>query len=697
MKNFKYILTHSSGNLTPVYSPLNWDKFNILFKRSDRYYSILRNQIVDSEFPRDGKSYIDTIYQNYGIDTDIGCEIQYLDKSDNSYNTLIKGLIDLSEWVSLRDTTSVKIIDSSILALFAARDEIEIPINRSDDIDGDALDVYTYLESFNIHGVDIEERALYDDDTNEIAVTSVENAPFNHYIGVTADDYELNIIGTDAVLPAVSLPGASGVLYTNNTGAAQNVRFRIITSVQGTYSITGSNAWALGFQVFTGKNGATNSINLSDSGTGSDSAGFNTSYDSGYIETSLAAGETIEIYHRWYGTVTGGDTITPNFDIRPIFIDIYTIIDGKATSVVPMPMIHELGAKILEIITGLSDPLNAPLLGRTDSEPRTYVNDGDYSLIGVASGLMLRGFPHSEKPLKSTFANYFKSIDALYNLGLWFDAANNEFIIAAKEDFYKVTKIITLGEVQELEISIAEEQYFNSIKAGYQKEVDYEETSGQIVPNVPVEFANDGKRIQNILDIQSQYRGDDFGIELSRQAAYAETAGDDTKYDNDNFFVNGKRQGGSIFTLQGYDDFTDIDGIYAPGTRLNLDITPKRNLLRHADQLSIPLFISNGNTNFMKSQFELDLSTIKSGDPAVVERDDLSYSDLEEPLYYPEIYNFTAELSIADILQLISDPHGYVEFDYLGVTYSGYILEVSSEPFNRRGNWTLLKRNPNRT
>ena len=99
----------------------------------------------------------------------------------------------------------------------------------------------------------------------------------------------------------------------------------------------------------------------------------------------------------------------------------------------------------------------------------------------------------------------------------------------------------------------------------------------------------------------------------------------------------------------------------------------------------------------MKSQFELDLSTTKAAESAVAERDDLAYGDLAQPIYYPEIYNFTAELSIEIILQLLSDPHGYVDFDYLGVTYSGYILEVSSEPFNRRGNWTLIKRNPNRT
>jgi hypothetical protein len=697
VKNFKYILTHASGNLTAEYNPLNWNNFNIMFRRSSKYHSILRSQILDCEFPRDGKSYIDTIYETYGIDTEIGCEIQYLDKSDFSYATLFDGLIDLSEWVSLRDTTSVKIIDNSTLSKFMARDEIAVPINRANDLDGNAVASYTYLEGVYVEGVNIEERALYDDNTNEINITAVQSSNFDTYHGVTGDPWDVNTIGADAVLPAVSLPGASGVIYTNNTGATQSIRYRIVTAVQGTVTVTGSNAWTWGFQAWVGKNGATNPIFESASGTGSDFRGLTDSYDSGYIETTLAAGETLELYHRWYGTVTGGDTITPNIDVNPTLIDVYTVEEGESVEQIDMPMVHELGAKILEIITGQSDPLNAPLLGRTDSEPRTYVSDGDYSLIAVASGLILRSFAFSDYPLKSSFSDFFKSLDAVGNLGLWYDQENSEFVIAAKEDFYRTDKIITLGEVQELEISIATDHYFNKVLTGYQKEIDYEAANGQQVPNVPGSFANDIQRIEGELDIRSVYRGDDYGIELSRKSKFAETAGEDMNTDNDNFMIYGRRLAGSVYTSQGYDDFTTITGVYSPSTRLNLDITPKRNMLRHKNQLSIPLFISNGDTNYMETQYELNLSTQKAAESAINEKDDLAYSDLSEPLYYPEIYNFTADLTIDIILQIISDPHGYVEFDYLGVTYSGYILEVSSEPFNRRGNWTLLKRNPNRS
>ena len=699
MQNFKYILTHTSGNLTLVYSPLNWNNFNILFKRSERYHSVLRKQIYDLEFPLDGKAYIDTIYETYGIDTAIACEIQYLNKLTKDYATLFDGIIDLSSWVSLRDTTSVKIIDSTTMVLFSSRDEIEVPINRETDIDGDAVASYTFLNSFTIEGVNLEELANYENTANSNAITTPENTNFSGNYGVTADEWDINEIGADAIIPAVTLGSGTGPIYTNNGAATVEVRYRIKTRAVGKVTVAdvGSQDWTWNIETYLYYGGSVKVIDISDSGNGSKETEFDTSYDSGILTSNVVPGGILHFYHRWYGTVKAGDTITPAFDFEPIHIEIYEVIPAKIETHPDIPLLHEVGAKLLEIITGQSDPLNAPLIGRTDSEPRTYVGDGDYSLNGLASGYMLRGFPHSDKPLTVSFEDYFKSIDALFNLGMMYDEQNSEFVIAAKEDFYKVSKIITLGEVQELEISIASNHYFNKIQAGYSKSLRYEEVNGGQNFNVQTVFINDGKRISNTLDISSVFRADDYGIELSRQSEYDDSAAEDTKLDSETFFINVKRDNGDYMTNQGYDDFDEIENVYSPETRLNLNISPKRNLQRHLNQLSVPLFLSNGDTNFMQSQFNLALETKKAAEDTVEETGDIAYADLEEPLYYPEIYNFTAELTIDIILQLISDPHGYVEFDYLETTYSGYIIEVSSEPFNNRGNWTLVKRNPNRT
>lgn len=696
MKNYKYILTHSSGNLTVEYNPLNWDKFNTMFKRSERYHSILRREIVDTEFPLDGKEYIDTIYQAYGIDTSIGCEIQYLNRSTWAYATLFDGEIDLSEWSWLRDTTSVKIIDSSRVAKFAARDEIEIPLNWTDDLNGDGMGIDVSMDDVTVYGVNIEEKAEFLDANNDIAITDIEtNTNWNDKYGISDDGYDYNTIGADAVLPGQSIgPLDTGILYTNNTGASQYVRYRVVINIDADIQVTGTGGWEWYFKMYLGKNAVSTPIDESASGAGADLGGFLTAYDTGYVTIELADTDTLNIYFQWNGIVDALATITPNITISPVRIEVFTVVIGEPSTVVSMPLLHELTARMLEIMTGQTDPLGCDLFGRTDSWPRTYGTNGDYSLYGVATGLMFRGFPHADFPLKTTFWDLFKSIDALFNLGLWYNGT--DFEIKEKADYYKVESIITLGEVKDLEISVAADHYFNRVLAGYRSEVSYEDVNGQQMPNVPVEFVNPGFRVQNTLDIQSVFRGDDYGIELSRKEDYATTVGEDTAMDNDKFFLELEKPGATYQAKTG-NDFTAITGVYAPDSRMNMGITPKRNALRHANRLSIPLFISEADTRFARSQFELALGTQDAGEASVLyERDDIAYIDLEEPLYYPEVYNFTAELTLAHILQLISDPHGYVEFDYLGTTYSGYILEVSSQPFRKQGNWTLIKRNPNR-
>jgi hypothetical protein len=696
VKNYQYILTHSSGNLTTEYNPIQWAELNIVFTRSKVYHSVLRNQILDLEFPRDGKAYIDSIYETYGIDTDIGCEIKELNKLTQAYTTLFTGIIDLTEWLKMRDTTTVKVIDSSVMAKFQARDEIKVPINRLEDLDGGTMAVYTYLSQMTVTGVQIELLAKWDDLTNTIPVTAAETTTFSNFFGVTGNPYDINDIGTDATLPAKTLGSFSGPLYTNNSGGSLDVRYRVITGVTGTIDVTiagGGTGWTYTLNVHTGVNGGTTTLFKTKTGTGADSDSVDEDFDSGYVTVTVPAGQTIDIIHGWNGSLTGPVTVTPNLNFEPVSIEVYEITAPQADSDINMPLLHELGAKLLEIMTGKTNPLNAPLLGRTDSAPRTYGSDGDYSLTGVASGNMLREFSFSNKPLTTSFRDYFKSLDALFNMGMWYNGT--EFSIAAKADFYKVSNIITLGEVKDLEVSIATEEYFNSIKCGYQEPLDYEDVNGNQNFNVPTEFANDGKRINNALDIQSIYHGDDYGIELARKYRTSKVSSEDAKTDEQIFFLWGKRDSGDYKTVPG-SDFAEVIGVYSPDTRLNLNITPKRNLIRHYNRLGIPLFKSQGDTNFMTNQYELDLVTEETLEPFITEKADIAYSELYQELYYPEIYNFSAPLTQAHIQQLFTDPHGYVEFDYIGVTYSGYILEVSTEPFMRRGNWTLIKRNPNR-
>jgi hypothetical protein len=628
------------------------------------YHSILRSSIIELEIPFAGKTYIDTIYSTYGIDTDISLELQVLDKSDFTYSTEYTGIVDLSEWTSMRDTTSVKIIDSSVMAKFIARQQTKVPINRTTDLDGNTIPSW-YYDTMTVNGVDILEQIYLEFDADAISIIT---ANVN-----TSEDVEIEEIDWDE----------SNRQYINNSGGVEEIDYSAYCDL--TWDITGTGQVDM-YVIFIRNGGIDEIISRQrqiDSGTGSANGTLTDSIslpDTGYIGRMYLQIDVI-------GTYTGSISVNNGT------LQIFKTTAAAADSQVAVPMIHELGARLLQIITGVLDPLNSEVLGRTNSDPRTYSSDGDHSLIGFASGTMLRGYSFSQRPLITSFEDYYKSIDAIFNLGFWYDGT--DFIIDTKETFYRDAEIISLGEVKGLEISISTKDYFNTIKCGYNESLSFDEVNGNQNFNVPTSFANDGKRIQSELDISSTYHADDYGIELARKAASSTDYSEDTKFDDQIFVLSAERDGLYNYeTIQG-DSFNLVTGVYSPDTRLNLDITPKRNLLRNLNRLSIPVFISKSDTEYLSKQFELALSTQKTASDAVInEKADLAYS--EEPLFYPEVYNFTAPLTDAIIQQLRTDPHGYVSFDSNGVTYTGFILEVSTEPFMRKGNWTLIKRNPNR-
>ena len=529
-------------------------------------------------------------------------------------------------------------------------------------------------------------------------MTTNKTSNFQDYYGVSNAGYDFNEIGADATLPAATI-GGPGIVYTNNTGATVSLRYVVALRIRGSVQIINNSGLNVNWTI-TGWFGKipTARITISRSTSSSETYNFDQSYTPAIItDNTFTALSTLKFYTDFQGAFNGvTDTIVPNFTIEPTLVQVYLVTPGRANTTIQTPMLHEMGARLLQILTGNADALKSTVLGRTDSGPRTYASDGAYSLNTVANGRILRGNLIQNYPITTSFADYFRSLDALFNLGLWFDVANDEFVIEDKTEFYKNTKIIDLENVKDLQVKVSQEDYFNDISCGYAEELDYEEINGSQGFNVPAAYANEVRALDGTLEIKSIFRADDYGIELARKNGVDLLESEDSRYDDKNFIITGQRDTPSGFiTLQGFDDFTVITGVYAPDTRLNLNITPKRNLLRNENRLNIPQFITNNDTQYAAKQFELALSTQKSGEPAAIsEVEDVVYT--EEPLYYPEVYEFTAPLEFSTILQLHSDPHGYVEFTYEGNTYQGFILQVSSEPYNREGNWVLIKRNPNR-
>lgn len=699
MRNWKYTLTHGVTSLELSYAPAGWDEKSITFMRNETYHSVLRSISASLRFVLDGRAFIIDKYDTYGVNTVISIAIQRRDPSADTFSDYFTGVLDLSKLVITRDYAECPIIDNTILAKFKARDAIEVDIFDTTTLDDASFSNFDLGREMSVEGVTIRQLATYAGEGNVFA--NSPGGPMN----INDDGNPLaNAWDASEIDPAeTTIPSVGFMIYTNSSSTTQEIWINISLTVDGDVIMTSdpTNAsYSFTVKLINDTTDVDTILSDSEVGITSDSAFAVDLTHTEFYSVNVAAGKSLYLKANFTATdsVPRGNC-SYYFDFTNVEIEMHRVTPGFATSAPYLCFPHEMLHRLLQKIIGGTVTLNAAILGRTDSLPNTYGSDGAFSLMGIGSGYMIRGFPIDKKPLKTSIKDFIKSIQALTPVGLWYKESDSTWYLYSMDQFYKNTEIIALGEVSEFQRQVDETLYFNSVLVGYEKKVEYEEINGIESANVSVQFANNLSLINNEKDLRSKYRGDDYGIELARKKTYTLYPTYDTKYDSDIFMIMMKRlTGANVGTLQGYDNFSTISGILSQASRLNLDITPKRNLLRNASIVGIPLWKqTTAATKFVGSQYNVPLSTQKASEgSAIVETDDVSKTTLGEPLYHPEVYNFKAPVTAAQIATLMADPHGFVSFYYLGTQYKGYVLEVSTEPWQREGNWTLIKTNPSR-
>lgn len=702
MQNWKYILTHNAVSTTLINPPFGWDQKTISFIRHEFYGSVLRSLSLSLRFIREGRTLLLSAYDDHGINAEVTIQIQYRDPATDTFSDYYTGIIDYSKMRITRDWVEVPIIDNTNVAKLISRDEIEIDVTNLTDIDGGTITEFTggFAKEANIQGPDISLGALYDDtgiapeDLPRKAISFTQNFNYTHDYFPTSQPYQVNEIGTDSA----NIPDDTNFyIFTNNTDGVVTVDYDLELDISGTVDVTNPVNGTVRI-----KGGCTDDVdfllweqtglNVTNNWTINETATFS-------FSKNLAAGASIYFKITCSGTDTG-PVGSMTFDLVVDHVKILikrVFFVGVATPVVTNVLLpHETLTRLLQKITGATVTLDASIIGRTDSEPDTYGSDGAYSLMSIASGYMLRDFPLANKPVNFTLRDWFRSYSSIAPIGLWYDETADEWQLYSLDQFYKNSEVISLGEVAEFERFIDEKYFYNSLQCGYEDVPSHEEDGSRLVIHDTKEFSNNIVLVKNIKSFLSSFKADDYSITFLQRNLYVSDPGADTRYDKGIYFVTLQRNGADIESITGYDNFSELDGVLNKAERLNLDITPVRNLNRHLQEVATAYYLMSGTKTlrFHKSDFNIDFSSKKVAGSTIGELDNLTIST--QPLYHPEVYNFRAPVTAAQITSLLADPHGYVTFTYQGTTYKGYILEVSTEPFNRKGNWTLIKTNPSR-
>lgn len=713
MKEYQYILTYDGTPTTLDINPDGWDEIGVSFERSPTYSGILRFYSFPLRFVRKSGGGGDIIKEAYdidGISAEIILEQKKRNPQTNDYDTNFTGILDFKpgSLTIERDVIEINVTDSSKQQKFVSRDEINYDINSLISTDNVSITpfssqpVYVYFPPIDIFlqcvsngemSSGMQFISTYDPNPKSFKV---------YYLGQTT----INEIG-DSV--SIEDDPATWLIYTNETNDNVTIRFNNINidhDIQyqlGTKN-DGNNRLRFSELIVIQIYDELDNVILTNLYYGkqpfitydditSPYPGGSNFYSSNYNyedfqnpEGIVEPGWTVRLVIDFSFTLesyNGEATIYLNNTVNNFD---FTIINlGQEETSVKGFWPHEAFTRLVQLMTSettTSKLFYSEFLGRTDSEFETYSINGQGAYDFITSGFNIRGYP--SRALNVNFRDLFKTFSGIYNLGVGFDYVNDRFYLEKKQEFYKSNYFMfELSEVSELKITPLGDEYYSQILSGYKNKVEYEELDGANEYNVPTEHSI-SIPVKNKLDTQVAYYTDSVGIERLRRKQYSQFASEDLRQDDYIFIV--KTDGSTV--IQNGSTVTGFEGVEL---YYNIAFTPRENLIRWSNILNVPLWKSTVLVKFVKSQKDVNISYVNQNNDTVNEFDDIQTSEIiESRLFNPEIYNFKAPLNSTIVNILLNDPHGYVQFEFDGETYHGFVKKIESNDYKEDATWELI-------
>jgi hypothetical protein len=705
-KKFKFVLSTKEQSLTLRYAPQGWKSSEITFIRDPQYKGVIESYSTNElTFVKDGRDFIQSYYEKGGVDYEVNISIYILNNSTFKYQIYYSGKLDLSTYKIDSTGVTCKVIASGFQDLVLNRDSIDVDMMSTKYIGGGENSM-EYLNNVWQRVTIPAYSATQNADWSISGFKDPTPNPYNHYVpmDLTVSEFE----GTESQEFDETTPFLE---------AQETLTFDITGKVIVELVSLGADT------KFT--------HNLYLKKNGSSIAGW-TNQNPGVVQTVI-----FEIDINQPGiSVIAGDKLTleasvsvlPNVNFMTFYnLSSFSISKDLADTIpqvnAPMFYIYEAFVRTIQLISGNSQPFYSEFLGRTDSVPESYASDGAGSLMTLTNGLWIRGFDSNINGLNFNLRDLFKTVNAIYNIGLGFETIGGNqkvrvedekyfFDVEENPDFaidgiyWKTNQILDLSDGLSNEIiskEVLPDWYANQISGGYGS-FEYENIQGLKEFNTSSSWAVPVKSINRTHDIKSPYRADTQGVNKLRTKPIETNPTEDVSGDNDIFVFDVKRGGGYVFTVKTDEDFDNVSGGVDPDQCYNLNFTPRRNLERHGNwfysmldsrvTLDTNTFPSAARPTigkelqWLKSDKNTALITSKPGEATKVENDDIVIGDLTRGYWIPEAYIFEAKVDEDTISAIQANPRGVIK---IAKDKYGWILEVQSNNETGKGEFKLLR------
>lgn len=686
-------------------APKGWEGQTLKWERGFTYYGVFTNYSNPLQFVKDGAIIVKYLYYTFGIEA--VAEL-LIDKHTETvatwgYAEYYRGDLDFSQFKDMKDYCQLSIMDNGFMAKLKAKEATveEIPVEQNGAVQWVMMDGIDMQAVAGFVGID---QPRFDNGNIDTVAEASTGAGIIRGLFPTALFYgditgysngDINIVGNN-YLGNNRAPGV-----TNN---AKTYDFTIIP-----YTVCKNMSNTLSYDLRVYGSIGTRSVNNSGAAdnitpTVTLWAGLGAVQTQAVtIATAAALAPSAGVYQDSVMDFDYTITLAPNELL-------FFMVEHSHSD--PLNMLSTMGINYLDLqISWLNrvpttyipcipaTTVGDALVANIDPDA-TYngVTGTDYPDYYLTSGDALRNLSNSV--LKTSWADFYKAQDCMFNTAFKFDRSTNTATIDYKYTaFDPTTATMDLGEINKFEVGPLTAEMFARLKIGY-KPYSYDEINGKEEFNTEVQFQTPLTRVVGEKDLISPYRADMYGIELTR-ANLTNKVEADKDMDNDVFWLHldpsivgtvpsGPGAGQQYYGLR-RDPGLTITNMISPSTVFNVDFSPKRRLFAHGYWVRSFMYPNTSgsiefNTSFKTQNGALGMVT-DDGVTIITEKASETIGSLpgtgETPnrntIFYPLVFTVETKIPL-NIMDLMTDPYCELTFTYLGNTYYGWMLEVSDEP-----------------
>lgn len=703
-ERFKVVLSSEDVGTHEVIAPIGWDDVQQVLARDAKYHGVTAKYTLDFSFIKNGREFLQTVYQTRGIEAVVLLVFYEWQPNEKVFEPVYTGRINLSKYrVSETDATTNAEETGFIRALLNLED-VEVDLYAMESLNGAAMrPVPTTV--LQLHSKAIAKRYEARVSTGQAAynyrpVVELEERGGTLYVGF--DDEKTNELNAYSYPTGISLTDEQMELIPFRESATITVEYVVDMTVE--CFVERGDFDEAEIRWYIGVNGEREEIYTWLSRVAYNGDNVNGSL---YKRVQFSGSRTYNVAPDdklfFYGYTAVSD-ISGNYEFewQVKAFDTCSIRVTGTTTTAATPafgyMAHEACARTVEALTGLPDSFYSEELGRTDSWPNAYAQDGPLSLLWLSNGSQIRQFPMAERPVFLALQKLFDGLNAIKPMGMAPEQTvdgGERIRMEAMEFFYREQVVLELGMVSNLALTVAPEYYFNTAEFGYEK-------WGSNADNSLDEFNTKQTRLTPITQLKGKYTrlspfcASGYLLEEVRRLPYAEFPTKEDGNDKTNFFVCVLRRSAGGFETERNQRLILADNVLSPETMYNAPITPMRNAMRHGKFLRTPMrHLENQPLKFQQGEANYQLRTQFIGEPApVAENGVVLGSDLARPPWIAEYMDFTVPLPLHQRKLIEQNPYGIITFrDSNGAVKKGWLIKATIKISEGTADFRLLRYN----